>query len=156
MTSNSLFWLIFLAVIVLLLLGLAIAAAIRRGSKPDKSVLHSTAQINAVFSEYTQVVDSSLGPSRTRYDLPLVVVLSEGEQPDPAGLSESALAFATRVAGNASSQLEGPVMKVFDEGGLFAFATDRLADPTKTVDQRRWTTFLIWLASTGRNGPLTP
>ena len=142
MTSNSLFWLIFLAVIVLLLLGLAIAAAIRRGSKPDKSVLHSTAQINAVFSEYTQVVDSSLGPSRTRYDLPLVVVLSEGEQPDPAGLSESALAFATRVAGNASSQLEGPVMKVFDEGGLFAFATDRLADPTKTVDQRRWTTFL--------------
>ena len=78
MTSNSLFWLIFLAVIVLLLLGLAIAAAIRRGSKPDKSVLHSTAQINAVFSEYTQVVDSSLGPSRTRYDLPLVVVLSEG------------------------------------------------------------------------------
>ena len=142
MTSNSLFWLIFLAVIVLLLLGLAIAAAIRRGSQPDKSVLHSTAQINAVFSEYTQVVDSSLGPSRTRYDLPLVVVLSEGEQPDPAGLSESALAFATRVAGNASSQLEGPVMKVFDEGGLFAFATDRLADPTKTVDQSRWTTFL--------------
>ena len=142
MTSNSLFWLIFLAVVVLLLLGLAIAAAIRRGSQPDKSVLHSTEQINSVFSEFKQVVDSSVGPSRTRYDLPLVVVLSEGDQPDPAGLSESALAFATRVDGNASSHLEGPVMKVFDEGGLFAFATDRLADPTKTIDQRRWTTFL--------------
>lgn len=142
MTSNSLFWLIFLAVVVLLLLGLAIAAAIRRGSQPDKAALHSTEQINSVFSEFKQVVDSSLGPSRTRYDLPLVVVLSEGEQPDSAGLSESALAFATRVDGNASSHLEGPVMKVFDEGGLFAFATDRLADPTKTIDQRRWTTFL--------------
>ena len=142
MTTNSLFWLIFLAVVVLLLLGLAIAAAIRRGARPDKAVLHSTAQINSVFSEFTQVVDASLGPSRTRYDLPLVVVLSEGEQPDPAGLSESALAFATRIAGNATSQLEGPVMKVFDEGALFAFATDRLADPTKTIDQRRWTTFL--------------
>jgi type VI secretion system protein ImpL len=142
MTTNSLFWLVFLAVVVLLLLGLAIAAAIRRGARPDKPALHSTAQINSVFSEFTQVVDSSLGPSRTRYDLPLAVVLSEGEQPDPAGLSESALAFATGIAGNATSQLEGPVMKVFDEGALFAFATDRLADPTKTIDQRRWTTFL--------------
>ncbi|MEK9812815.1 MAG: type VI secretion system protein, partial [Bordetella sp.] len=142
MTTNSLFWLIFLAVVVLLLLGLAIAAAIRRGARPDKPLLHSTAQINSVFSEFTQVVDSSLGPSRTRYDLPLTVVLSEGEQPDPAGLCESGLAFATRVAGNASNHLEGPLMKAFDEGALFAFATDRLADPTKTVDQRRWTTFL--------------
>ena len=88
MTTNSLFWLVFLAVVVLLLLGLAIAAAIRRGARPDKTVLHSTAQINSVFSEFTQVVDASLGPSRTRYDLPLAVVLSEGEQPDPAGLSE--------------------------------------------------------------------
>lgn len=148
--------LVLLSLLVLIVLVLALLGFVLRvATRPDKGKEAGAASrtlvrlrndtLRASFRQAVELIEENLAARAQRYSLPWVLVLNEGERPQPLALARSGVAQALSTDSSSSAAAQGIAWHFFDKGividmlGAYLGAPD---DQGQGESQRPWDEFL--------------